>query len=30
MNCAECKEIMVAYLEDLLAEPQKHAVTEHL
>jgi hypothetical protein len=30
MNCAECKEIMVAYLEGLLAEPQKHAVTEHL
>ncbi len=30
MNCAECKEIMVAYLEDLLAEPQKQAVTEHL
>ena len=30
MNCAECKEILVAYLEDLLAEPQKHAVTDHL
>jgi len=30
MNCAECKENLVAYLEDLLAEPQKHAVTEHL
>jgi len=30
MNCAECKEILVAYLEGLLAEPQKHAVTEHL
>ena len=30
MNCAECKEILVAYLEDLLAEPQKHAVAEHL
>ena len=30
MNCAECKEILVAYLEDLLAEPQKKAVTEHL
>ncbi len=29
MNCAECKEIMVAYLEGLLAEPQKQAVTEH-
>ncbi len=30
MNCAECKEILVAYLEELLAEPQKQAVTEHL
>ena len=30
MNCAECKENLVAYLEDLLAEPQKQAVTEHL
>jgi len=30
MNCAECKEILVAYLEGLLAEPQKKAVTEHL
>jgi hypothetical protein len=30
MNCAECKEILVAYLEDLLAEPQKQAVAEHL
>ncbi len=30
MNCAECKEILVAYLEGLLAEDQKHAVTEHL
>jgi len=30
MNCAECKEILVAYLEGLLAEPQKHAVTDHL
>ena len=30
MNCAECKEILVAYLEDLLAEPQKQAVTDHL
>ncbi len=30
MNCAECKEILVAYLEDLLAEPQKNAVTDHL
>jgi hypothetical protein len=30
MKCAECKEILVAYLEGLLAEDQKHAVTEHL
>ena len=30
MNCAECKEILVAYLEGLLAEEQKHAVAEHL
>ncbi|MCP4258347.1 MAG: hypothetical protein GY774_12740 [Planctomycetes bacterium] len=30
MNCAESKENMVAYLEGLLAEDQKHAVTEHL
>ena len=30
MNCAECKEILVAYLEGLLAEDQKQAVTEHL
>jgi len=30
MNCAECKEILVAYLEGLLAEPQKQAIAEHL
>ncbi len=30
MNCAECRENLVAYLEGLLAEDQKHAVTEHL
>ena len=30
MNCAECKEILVAYLEGLLTEDQKQAVTEHL
>jgi len=30
MNCAECKEILVAYLEGLLAEPQKQAISEHL
>jgi hypothetical protein len=30
MNCAECKEILVAYVEGLLAEPQKQAVESHL
>jgi outer membrane lipoprotein-sorting protein len=30
MNCAECKEILVAYLEGLLAEAEKQAVAEHL
>ncbi|HUU15660.1 MAG TPA: zf-HC2 domain-containing protein [Sedimentisphaerales bacterium] len=30
MNCAECKEILFAYLEGLLAEDQKQAVTDHL
>jgi hypothetical protein len=30
MNCAECKEILVAYVEGLLEESQKQAVTEHL
>ena len=30
MNCAECKEILVAYLEGLLAEDQKQAVSDHL
>jgi outer membrane lipoprotein-sorting protein len=30
MNCAECKEILVAYLEGLLEDPQKEEVTEHL
>ena len=30
MNCEECKEILVAYLEELLAEDKKLAVTEHL
>jgi hypothetical protein len=30
MNCTECKEILVAYLEELLAEDKKIAVTEHL
>ncbi len=30
MNCEVCKESLVAYLEGLLAEDQKLAVTEHL
>ncbi|MHC4602062.1 MAG: anti-sigma factor family protein, partial [Planctomycetota bacterium] len=30
MNCAECKEILVAYVEGLLEESQKQAVEEHL
>jgi len=30
MNCAECKEILVAYLEGLLDGRQKQAVSEHL
>ncbi len=30
MNCAECKEILVAYLEGLLEDAQKEEVTEHL
>jgi len=30
MNCAEFKEILVAYLEGLLAEDQKQAVSDHL
>jgi len=30
MNCAECKEILVAYIEGLLQESQKQAVAEHL
>lgn len=30
MNCAECKEILVAYLEGLLEDPQKEEVTKHL
>jgi len=30
MNCAECKEMLVAYLEGLLEDPQKEEVTEHL
>jgi len=30
MNCAECKEILVAYVEGLLDESQKQTITEHL
>jgi outer membrane lipoprotein-sorting protein len=30
MNCAECKEILVAYVEGLLEESQKQVVAEHL
>ena len=30
MNCTECKELLVEYIEGLLDESQKQAVTEHL
>jgi len=30
MNCAECQELLVAYLEGLLDDSQKRAVEEHL
>jgi outer membrane lipoprotein-sorting protein len=30
MNCAESKELMVAYIEDLLDEENKRSVAEHL
>ncbi|MGD8500234.1 MAG: zf-HC2 domain-containing protein [Phycisphaerales bacterium] len=30
MNCAECKELLVAYVEGLLEESQRQAVAEHL
>ncbi len=30
MNCAECKEILVSYIEGLLDESQKQTVAEHL
>jgi hypothetical protein len=30
MNCAECKELLVAYIEGLLDESQKQSVAEHL
>ncbi|UCG58702.1 MAG: zf-HC2 domain-containing protein [Phycisphaerales bacterium] len=30
MNCTENKELLVAFVEGLLDEPQRHKVTEHL
>jgi anti-sigma factor RsiW len=30
MNCAQCREWLVAYLEDLLDDPQKQAVEGHV
>jgi hypothetical protein len=30
MNCAECKELLVAYIEGILDESQKQTVAEHL
>ena len=30
MNCTECKELLVEYIEGLLGESQKQAVSEHL
>ena len=30
MNCEKCKEFLVAYAEDLLAESQKQAIESHL
>jgi outer membrane lipoprotein-sorting protein len=30
MNCAECRELLVAYLEGLLEDSQKQAVEEHV
>jgi len=30
MNCEECKELLVAYVENLLAESQKQAIESHL
>lgn len=30
MNCTECKELLVEYIEGLLDESQKHLVAEHL
>jgi len=30
MNCEKCKELLVAYVEDLLDESQKQAIESHL
>ena len=30
MNCAECKELLIAYVEQLLDESQEKTVSEHL
>ena len=30
MNCEKCKELLVAYVEELLEEPGKQSVAEHL
>ena len=30
MNCEQCKELLVAYVEELLAESQKQAIESHL
>ena len=30
MNCAECRELLVVYLEGLLEDSQKQAVEEHV
>jgi outer membrane lipoprotein-sorting protein len=30
MNCTKCKELLVAYVEELLEEPGKQSVAEHL
>ena len=30
MNCTKCKELLIAYVEGLLEEPQKQTIAEHL
>jgi hypothetical protein len=30
MNCAECKELLVGYIEGLLEDSEKHAIESHL